>query len=149
MRIIDRKKNIFKLSQGEYIAPDKIEGKITQSIYIAQAFVYGDSLQSNVVAVVVPDQPVLEKWASDNSVSGVYSEVIKSAQVSELLLGEIKKKCKESGCFGFEIPARVHVTGTLFSVENDLLTPTFKLKRNEAKAHFINEIKAMYDGAKL
>lgn len=59
LKIIDRKKNIFKLSQGEYIAPDKVESKITQSLYIAQIFVYGDSLQSNLVAIVVPEQPML------------------------------------------------------------------------------------------
>lgn len=44
LKIIDRKKNIFKLAQGEYIAPDKIEQKLGQSLYIAQIFVYGDSL---------------------------------------------------------------------------------------------------------
>jgi len=37
----------------------------------------------------------------------------------------------------------------VFSTENDLLTPTFKLKRNDAKKYFVKEIKAMYDGAKL
>lgn len=44
LKIVDRKKNIFKLSQGEYVIPDKIENKLVQSHYIMQIFVYGDSL---------------------------------------------------------------------------------------------------------
>lgn len=44
IKVIDRKKNIFKLSQGEYIIPDKIENVIVESKYVYQVFVYGDSL---------------------------------------------------------------------------------------------------------
>jgi long-chain acyl-CoA synthetase len=68
LKIIDRKKNIFKLSQGEYIVPEKIENKLAHSHLIGQIFVYGDSLQHFLVAIVVPDRPVLEKWCTENGV---------------------------------------------------------------------------------
>ena len=47
LKIIDRKKHIFKLSQGEYIAPEKIENIYVRSQYVAQVFVHGESLKVN------------------------------------------------------------------------------------------------------
>ena len=55
IKIIDRSKNIFKLSQGEYIAPEKLENIFVLSQYIEQSFVYGDSLKNCLVAIIVPD----------------------------------------------------------------------------------------------
>ena len=97
LKIIDRKKNIFKLSQGEYIAPDKIEQKIQQSAYVAQIFVYGDSLQHFLVAIVVPDKPVLEKWAAENGVTGTYAEILANPKTNKFFLDEMKAKSKEAG----------------------------------------------------
>jgi len=53
------------LSQGEYIAPEKIEQIMTLSPMIAQCFIYGNSLQNNVVAVVTPEQEWVEQWAKN------------------------------------------------------------------------------------
>jgi long-chain acyl-CoA synthetase len=62
LKIIDRKKNIFKLSQGEYIAPEKLEQAYIKSSYIGQVFIYGDSLHDILVAIIIPDRVMVEKW---------------------------------------------------------------------------------------
>lgn len=63
IQIIDRAKNIFKLSQGEYISPEKVENIIVQSDYILQAFVHGDSLCDYTVLIGVVDPEAVKKWA--------------------------------------------------------------------------------------
>ncbi|XP_053956011.1 long-chain-fatty-acid--CoA ligase 5-like [Anastrepha ludens] len=73
LRIINRRKHIFKLSQGEYIVPEKIENIYTLSQYVNQVYVYGESLKSCIIAVVVPDVDVLKQWANDNRVKGTLS----------------------------------------------------------------------------
>ena len=67
IKIVDRAKNIFKLCQGEYIAPEKLENVYIQCPLIGQIFVYGDSLQAYILAVIVPDPENLKKWLTDNS----------------------------------------------------------------------------------
>ena len=66
VKILDRCKNIFKLSQGEYVAPEKIENILIQSNYIAQCMVYGDSLKNCCVAIIVAEEPKLVEWAAAN-----------------------------------------------------------------------------------
>jgi long-chain acyl-CoA synthetase len=87
--IIDRKKNIFKLAQGEYVAAEKIENVLMQSEMIAQAFVYGDSLKSELVAIVVPDAEAVQDWARQESlpVDNSFAELCRQS------LLEVNKEC--------------------------------------------------------
>merc|ERR1719240_2501934 len=64
LSIIDRKKNIFKLSQGEYIAAEKIEMIVSKSKYVSQPWIYGNSFLPMLVAVVTPDFASLKEAAT-------------------------------------------------------------------------------------
>jgi long-chain acyl-CoA synthetase len=65
VKIIDRSKNIFKLSQGEYIAPEKIENIFALCAYVGQTMIYGDSLRSCCVAIIVPNEEKVKAYATE------------------------------------------------------------------------------------
>ena len=62
IKVFDRAKNMFKLAQGEYVAPEKLENIYVKSDLIMQIFVHGDFLSSFLVAIVVLDPEGTQKW---------------------------------------------------------------------------------------
>uniref|UniRef100_A0A8C1Q8X9 Long-chain-fatty-acid--CoA ligase n=1 Tax=Cyprinus carpio TaxID=7962 RepID=A0A8C1Q8X9_CYPCA len=84
LQIVDRKKHIFKLAQGEYIAPEKIENIYIRSEAVAQTFVHGDSLQACLVAIIVPDPDFLPGWAKKRGIEGSYEELCKNKVKTDL-----------------------------------------------------------------
>jgi len=65
LKIVDRAKNIFKLSQGEYIAPEKIENVYIHSEWVGQVWMYGDSLRDFCVGFICVDEQRLKKYCQD------------------------------------------------------------------------------------
>uniref|UniRef100_A0A3P9MMW2 Long-chain-fatty-acid--CoA ligase n=1 Tax=Oryzias latipes TaxID=8090 RepID=A0A3P9MMW2_ORYLA len=145
LKIVDRKKHIFKLAQGEYIAPEKIENIYTRSDAVAQLFVHGDSLQACLVAVVVPDPEFLSGWAERKlGLQGSYKELCGNEKVKAAILEDMIRLGKEGGLKSFEQVKAIYLHTELFSIENGLLTPTLKSKRNEMLQHFRSQIDELY-----
>ncbi|NWU50833.1 ACSL5 ligase, partial [Dromas ardeola] len=144
LKIIDRKKNIFKLAQGEYIAPEKIENVYIRSAPVAQVFVHGESLRSFLIGIVVPDPETLPEFAAKLGVKGSYEDVCKNPAVKKAILEDMLRLGKEAGLKSFEQVKDLYIHTEMFSVENGLLTPTLKAKRAELVKVFQNQIEDLY-----
>ncbi|PVU98545.1 hypothetical protein BB559_001510 [Furculomyces boomerangus] len=155
--IIDRKKSLFKLSQGEYISPEKVENVLNTHPLILQSFVSGISTKSHLVAVIVPDPLTFIPWAKKiiesrrNDFDGMSAEncdvesLANNNIIKNLILEEIALLSQRFKLNGFEVVKAIHLEPIPFGVEtNGLLTPTFKLKRFDAKSYYKEIIESLY-----
>lgn len=147
LRIIDRKKNIFKLSQGEYVAVENLENIYDLVSAIDSIWIYGSSFESFLVAVVNPNKEALEKWAQENGVSGDFNSLCENPKAKEFIIGELAKTGKEKKLKGFEFIKAVHLDPVPFDMERDLLTPTYKKKRPQLLKYYKDVIDKMYKSA--
>jgi long-chain acyl-CoA synthetase len=145
LKIIDRRKNIFKLSIGEYIAPDKLQEIYKTVRGVSDIYVHGDSLKSVLVGVVFAEKPALMSIAKELSIEGTYEELCQNANINKWYTEQLNAKQKESGLKGFERVVKIFISNKSFE-EAGLLTTTFKIKRHEAANFFKSTIETLYIG---
>jgi long-chain acyl-CoA synthetase len=95
---------------------------------------------------VVPDPEVLAKWVEAHPELARLDKkaLLESKELKATVLSQMEAKAKEYGLSGIERVKKVHITASQFAVTNDLVTPTFKLKRFNAKKFFQEQIEEMY-----
>lgn len=130
IKIIDRSKNIFKLAQGEYIAPEKIENIFVLSPFVAQSMVCGDSKKTCTVAIVVPDKDNAKAWFAAKNKAFDEANFTRDADFKKDCFANMIAIANENHLSSLEKPKDIHLHTEEFSVDNNILTPTFKLKRN-------------------
>ncbi|KAJ8645698.1 hypothetical protein MRB53_007446 [Persea americana] len=148
MKIIDRKKNIFKLSQGEYVAVENLESTYNRCSLITSIWVYGNSFESFLVGVTVPDQKALEDWASANHETGDFASLCNNTKARSYILDELNKTGQRHELRGFEMLKAIHLEPNPFDIDRDLITPTFKLKRPQLLKYYKDRIDELYNEAK-
>jgi long-chain acyl-CoA synthetase len=107
----------------------------------------GQSTQTVLVAVVVPDMAALGAWAAANGLKGDAAqpaELARNPKVARFLEQQLAEVAARAQLRGFEVVKRVFVATEDFTVENGLLTPTMKLKRHEVRKRYAKEIDALY-----
>jgi long-chain acyl-CoA synthetase len=88
---------------------------------VAQCFVYGDSLKPAVVAVVVPDEEVLKKWAKEAKIEGDFKTLCARSDVKKKILEDMVSTGKTGKLQGFEIVKEITLETQLWSIENGIL----------------------------
>ncbi|TVY81373.1 Long chain acyl-CoA synthetase [Lachnellula suecica] len=154
-KIIDRVKNVLKLSQGEYISPERIENVyLANSNILATGFVHGDSTQAFTVSIWGIDPATFAPFASKvlkKTIDPADLDAVKAAckdiRVRKALLKELDKIAKKSKFNTWERVRAVQLEIDPFTIENELLTPTLKLKRPQAAKKFRADIDRMYEEA--
>ena len=148
IKIIDRVKNIFKLQQGEYVAPEKLENILEKCKYVEQVFVYGDSLKNYLVAVVVPrEKETIEflKSIGKDVNKDNYKDYFDDEVLKKEILKEMETLGRKNDFKGFEVIKKVHLSKIPFSVDNDMATPTMKIKRPNAKKYYKKILDDLYN----
>ena len=144
LKITDRKKALFKLSTGKYVIPQPIENKLTESPLIEQAVVVGNS-QKFCTALIFPNMEALPLWARDHGVTETGEALLKDDTVK----GEFERLVSEAnkGMDHWSQVQRFRLVPELMTVENELLTPTMKVKRSQVSKAYTSDIDAMYDAS--
>ena len=141
LKITGRKKDLIITSGGKNIAPSAIEGVIATSKYINQIFVIGDR-KNFLSALVTIDPDNVKDYAGAKGIAFKGSDdLIKNEKIKKLIEEEIAEKNKEFA--SFESIKKITIVPE-FTIDNGLLTPTMKLKKNVALNIYKNEIEAMY-----
>ena len=140
--ITERIKELMKTSNGKYIAPQQIEGKVGKDSFIEQIAIIADA-RKYVSALIVPNYDALSEYAKSlNLKYKNYSELIKNSQIVEFFQKRLQNLQQELAAY--EQIKRFTLLTTPFSINNDELTPTLKLKRKNIYKNYFREIEAMY-----
>jgi len=142
LKITDRKKELFKTSGGKYVAPQQLENKYKESLFIEQIMIVGEN-KKFVGALIVPSISNLKNWCKKKSYIFDNTEVMIG---DELIVEKIKREIESINpqINHVEQVKRFKLLSKEWTEGEGLLTPTIKLKRKAIKARFIEEIEAIY-----
>lgn len=144
LKIIDRKKEMFKTSGGKYVVPQAIESKMVESPFIEQFMVVGDG-EKFPAAFVVPSYANLLAWAKDSSpdlLSLSEEHFLNSDQVKDKITKEINRVNNNFG--QWEQIKKFSLITNEFTIEGGELTPTLKMKRKKIIEKYNKNYKELY-----
>jgi long-chain acyl-CoA synthetase len=143
--IVDRMRSIFKLSQGEYVAGDLIASFFEAGALIEHCYVHGDATRSFLVAVVAPNRAGVEAWLGKRQISDEeFTAQVKTPALKEAIVKQIKEISDAKKLLGYQRVQAVALVEDTWTIENGVLSPTFKPKRKVLADRYRQQIEALY-----
>src|SRR5215207_8530569 len=146
IKITDRKKDIIVTAGGKNVAPQNLENDLKASKYISQAMVVGDR-QPYIAALITLDPDALPAWAAERGLPVELERLAGEERVRELIQGVVDGVNADRS--RYEQIKRFTILPRDFTMDDDELTPTLKLKRRVVTKHFGGELEELYTGATL
>ena len=140
--LTDRIKDLFKTSNGKYIAPQMIETKLVVDRYIDQIVIIADK-RKFVSALVIPDYPALKELARQMGMETDVKQLCRNSQIVRFYMERINTLQQEFA--HYEQVKRITLLPEPFSLEKGELTNTLKIKRPVIAKNYASEIEAMYE----
>jgi long-chain acyl-CoA synthetase len=145
LRITDRKKEIFKLSSGKYIAPQQIENKLKESFYIQQTMVVGEN-QKYASALIIPNYNTLVEWAKKQKIAFQHqADLIKKPEIIKHFEDEVKNLNKRLN--SSEQIKKIALIADEWSPFTGELTSTLKLRRKKIIEKYHELVASLYAGS--
>jgi long-chain acyl-CoA synthetase len=141
IRITDRKKDIIVNSGGDNIAPQRVEGFLTLQPEIGQAMVYGDR-RPHLVALIVPDGDFAKEWARGRGVPPDLAALVDNPEFQQAIGAAIDRV--NAGLSVLERVRRFKLVTEPFTIANELLTPSLKIRRHKIKALYGKDLEDLY-----
>lgn len=142
LKITDRKKDLIKTAGGKYVAPQRLEGLLKLSPYVAHVHVHGDQ-KKYIVALITLDRTSVEALAREKNVSASsWEALIQSQFVQDLVRKAVAEA--NSHLASFESIKKYMVLPNEFTVEGGELTPSLKVKRKVIDQRFKDQIESLY-----
>lgn len=142
LQITDRKKDIIVNSGGDNISPQRIEGLLTLEPEIAQAMVHGDK-RPHLVALAVPDEEFAKSWAAENNVPFSMEALCDAPAFHKAILKAFERVNKNLS--NIEKVRRFVLVPEAFSVDNEMMTPTMKIRRHVIRGQWGAKLEALYE----
>ncbi|XP_047971621.1 long chain acyl-CoA synthetase 8 isoform X2 [Salvia hispanica] len=145
LEIIDRRKDIVKLQHGEYISLGKVEAALSSSNFVENIMVYADPFHNFCVALVIPARHVLEGWADKSGFKySDFAELCEMPEAMKEVQQSLAKAAKQEKLDKFEVPAKIKLLPEPWTPESGLVTQALKLKREQVKAKFKDDLENLY-----
>ncbi|AHW63448.1 Acyl-CoA synthetase [Corynebacterium glyciniphilum AJ 3170] len=143
VKITDRKKELFKTSNGKYVAPAQVEAKFKGLCPVASQLVVVGNDRPFVSALVTLDEDAVTAWAGRQGVSGNYREIVRAPETREMVQGYIDEL--NSHLNRWEQVRKFTILHRDLGVDYQEITPSLKLRRKVIHDHFAQEIAAHYE----